>query len=83
MIPEIGHYTLILALFVAIVQATVPLIGAARDDRPWMEVASHGGSGSVPAGRHQLRGSDLVLCDFGLFGLQRLREQPYRQADAL
>ena len=38
MIPEIGHYTLILALFVAIVQATVPLIGAARDDRPWMEV---------------------------------------------
>jgi len=38
MIPEIGHYALILALFVAIVQAIVPLIGAARDDHPWMEV---------------------------------------------
>jgi len=39
MIPETGHYALILALFVAIVQAIVPLIGAARDDKPWMEVA--------------------------------------------
>ncbi|HVI53223.1 MAG TPA: heme lyase CcmF/NrfE family subunit [Candidatus Sulfotelmatobacter sp.] len=39
MIPETGHYALILALFVAIVQAVVPLIGAARDDKPWMEVA--------------------------------------------
>jgi len=38
MIPETGHYALILALFVAIVQAIVPLVGAARDDRPWMEV---------------------------------------------
>ncbi|WP_142849344.1 heme lyase CcmF/NrfE family subunit [Telmatospirillum sp. J64-1] len=39
MIPEIGHYALVLALFVAIVQATVPLIGAHRNDAAWMEVA--------------------------------------------
>ena len=32
MIIELGHYALILALAVAIVQATVPLVGAARDD---------------------------------------------------
>ena len=32
MITELGHYSLILALAVAIVQATVPLVGAARDD---------------------------------------------------
>ena len=30
MIAELGHFALILALFVAIVQATVPLVGAAR-----------------------------------------------------
>jgi cytochrome c-type biogenesis protein CcmF len=32
MIPELGHYALILALAVALVQATVPLFGAARGD---------------------------------------------------
>ena len=32
MIIELGHYALILALAVALVQATVPLVGAARDD---------------------------------------------------
>ena len=30
MITELGHFALILALFVALIQATVPLIGAAR-----------------------------------------------------
>jgi cytochrome c-type biogenesis protein CcmF len=39
MIAEIGHFALILALFVAIVQAVVPLVGAARGDRAWMELA--------------------------------------------
>lgn len=39
MIPELGHYALILALFVAIVQAIIPLVGAQRGDRPWMDVA--------------------------------------------
>jgi cytochrome c-type biogenesis protein CcmF len=38
-IPELGHYALVLALFLAIVQSTLPLLGAARGVRPWMEVA--------------------------------------------
>ena len=38
MIAEIGLFALILALFVAAVQATVPLIGAARGDTAWMNV---------------------------------------------
>jgi cytochrome c-type biogenesis protein CcmF len=38
MIIELGHFALILALFVAIIQATVPLIGAARRHVGWMEV---------------------------------------------
>ena len=36
MIVELGHFCLILALFVAIVQSGVPLIGAARRQRGWM-----------------------------------------------
>jgi len=30
MITELGHFALILALFVAIIQSTVPLAGASR-----------------------------------------------------
>ena len=32
MIPELGHFALILAFAVAIVQGTLPLIGASRGD---------------------------------------------------
>ena len=36
MIPELGHFALILALAVAVVQGVVPLIGASRGDAAWM-----------------------------------------------
>jgi len=39
MIPELGHFALILALCIALIQATVPLIGAARGLPQWMAVA--------------------------------------------
>ena len=38
MIPELGHFALVLALAIATVQATVPLIGAARQQPAWMAV---------------------------------------------
>jgi cytochrome c-type biogenesis protein CcmF len=38
MITELGHFALILALFVAIIQSTVPLVGAARRHLGWMAV---------------------------------------------
>jgi cytochrome c-type biogenesis protein CcmF len=37
-IIEAGHYALILALFVALAQATLPLLGAARGNVGWMAV---------------------------------------------
>ena len=40
MIAEIGHFALILALAVALVQGTLPLIGAARNHGPSMALAS-------------------------------------------
>ena len=39
MITETGHFALILALFVALAQSTVPLLGAARRNPGWMGVA--------------------------------------------
>ena len=38
MIPELGHFALILAFLLAVVQASLPLIGAQRDDRGLMAV---------------------------------------------
>ncbi len=40
MIAELGHFALVLALGVAVVQATVPLIGAHRGWTDWMRLAS-------------------------------------------
>ena len=39
MIPEIGHFALILALCVTLVQSTLPLIGASRRDPIWLGIA--------------------------------------------
>mgnify|MGYP001239119035 CR=1 FL=1 len=39
MIAEIGHFALVLALAVALAQATVPMIGAARGDARWIALA--------------------------------------------
>jgi cytochrome c-type biogenesis protein CcmF len=38
-IPEIGHFSLILALLVALLQGTLPLAGAQRGVREWMALA--------------------------------------------
>ncbi|HEX7028162.1 MAG TPA: heme lyase CcmF/NrfE family subunit [Gammaproteobacteria bacterium] len=46
MIPELGHFALILALCLAIVQGTLPLAGTALRNTSWMQIA-------VPAARWQ------------------------------
>jgi cytochrome c-type biogenesis protein CcmF len=38
MIVEIGHFALVLALVVALVQAVLPIVGAARGNQGWMAV---------------------------------------------
>lgn len=38
-VPELGQLAMILALCFAIVQATVPLLGAWRGDKLWMSLA--------------------------------------------
>jgi len=41
MLPEIGHYALILALMLALMQSVVPLVGAHRRDPVLMSLAPH------------------------------------------
>src|SRR5881394_1792077 len=43
MVPEIGQFALIMALLLALTQATLPLIGAARGNRSWIAVAAPAG----------------------------------------
>ena len=40
MIAEAGHFALIMALMIALVQGTLPLIGAARGHAPWMALGT-------------------------------------------
>src|SRR5215208_3350290 len=46
MIPEIGQFALIIALLLALTQATLPLIGASRGNRTWIALA-------IPTGQAQ------------------------------
>jgi cytochrome c-type biogenesis protein CcmF len=58
MIPEIGEFALILALLLALTQATLPLIGAARGSRAWIAVAA-------PAGQAQFIFVAIAFCCLG------------------
>src|SRR5205807_1031713 len=41
MIIELGHYALVLALVMALLQSSLPLAGAARGQVAWMALANH------------------------------------------
>jgi len=43
MIPEIGQFALIIALLLALTQATFPLLGASRGNRSWIALAAPAG----------------------------------------
>jgi cytochrome c-type biogenesis protein CcmF len=44
-IPELGHFALILALLLALVQGTLPLVGAQKGVREWMALAKPAAQG--------------------------------------
>src|SRR6266850_2638259 len=58
MIPEIGQFALILALLLALTQATLPLLGAARGNRSWIALAA-------PAGQAQFIFVAIAFCCLG------------------
>jgi cytochrome c-type biogenesis protein CcmF len=47
MIPELGHFALIVALCIACVQALVPLLGAQRGDPNWIALARPAAHGQL------------------------------------
>src|SRR4029079_933607 len=58
MIPEIGHFALIIALLLALTQTTVPLVGAATGNGTWMALAA-------PAGQAQFIFVAIAFCCLG------------------
>jgi len=58
MIPEIGQFALIIALLLAVTQATFPLIGASRGNRTWIALAA-------PAGQAQFIFVTIAFCCLG------------------
>src|ERR687892_2003674 len=58
MIPEIGQFALTIALLLALIQATLPLIGASRGNRTWIALA-------VPAGQAQFIFVTIAFCCLG------------------
>ena len=58
MIPEIGQFSLIIALLLALTQATLPLIGASRGNRTWVALAA-------PTGQAQFIFVVIAFCCLG------------------
>jgi cytochrome c-type biogenesis protein CcmF len=58
MVPEIGQFALIVALLLALTQATLPLIGADRGNRSWIALAA-------PAGQAQFIFLAIAFCCLG------------------
>ncbi|HSB29700.1 MAG TPA: heme lyase CcmF/NrfE family subunit, partial [Pyrinomonadaceae bacterium] len=58
MIPEIGQFALIIALLLALTQATIPLLGASRGNQSWIALAK-------PAGQAQFIFLAIAFCCLG------------------
>src|SRR5215207_6857599 len=58
MIPEIGQFALIIALLLALTQATLPLIGASQGNRAWIALAA-------PSGQAQFIFVAIAFCCLG------------------
>ena len=74
MIAEIGHYALVLAFGLALVQGTLPFWGAARGDAGLMGLARTTAHRPVPVPHGRLRRPDPGLRGLRLLGRQRRRQ---------
>ena len=83
MIPELGHFALILALAVALVQGTLPLVGAARGDARLMALGSTAALTQALLVIVAFARADAGLRHVRLLGRQRRRQLAFGQAAAL
>ena len=80
MIAEIGHYALVLALGLALIQGSVPLIGVRLRDRRSGRDGAAARLGAIRFCRDLLRGLDRLLCRLRFLGLQCVREFAFGDA---
>lgn len=80
MIPEIGHFALILCLALSIVQGVLPLVGAARGSGPLMAVARPAAAANALFGTIDRLRVPCVLVLY--FRLQRAQRCQQLQLDA-
>ena len=68
---ELGHFCLVLALALVLVQSIVPLIGAWRGDARLMAVGSNTALAAFAMVALSFRRADAGLCDLRLFRAER------------
>ena len=72
MIVEIGHYALILALSLSLVQSALPMIGAKTGDARLMETGTITATGGFVLLALSFASTDICPRDVRFFGPQRL-----------
>ena len=82
MITEIGHFSLILALCVAVLQAVVPLAGATQRRPGADRMGAAGGADAVPVRRDRVPRADLRLRRLRFLGRQCRGELEQHEAAA-
>ena len=80
---EIGHFALVLAFALALIQSTVPLVGALSGDERMMAVAGPVAVTGFALTAVAFVGADHGLCAVGFLGRQCLGEFPLAEADAV
>ena len=83
MIAEAGHYALVLALGLALIQSTVPLLGARWGDHALMNVARSTCARAIAVRGGVVCGADDAARDVGFLRRQRVREFALDEAAAL
>ncbi len=74
MIPELGHYALVLALALGLIQSVAPVIGAIYRDGPLMRLANSTALMQFVFVAPSFAGADDLLRDVRFLGGDRLRE---------
>ena len=81
-IAEAGHYALVLALALALIQSTVPILGARWGDHALMNVALHR-AGAIAVRGGVVHGAGDAVRRVGFLRRQRVRELALDEAAAL
>ena len=83
MIAEAGHYALVLALALALIQSTVPLLGARCGDHALMDVARSTALAQLLFVAASFAALTMLHVDVGFLRRQRVRELALAEAAAL